>query len=152
MISRWRLICFHLLPLLESSNVNLKCRRESIRGVTLGSFCVSICHCHCTWDTVADNSMFHRLPTALGEYLLNDPTRVRKLQAAASNLFTYGYTEAIEHVAEHFRIMDQDLVEAYTLAVNMNQLEQKFVVLRKAFPLIFIAFMIGTLITNFRCK
>ena len=43
---------------------------------------------------------------------------------------TYGFTEAIEHVAKHFGIKDEDLVEAYTLAGNATQLEQKFVVLR----------------------
>ena len=43
---------------------------------------------------------------------------------------TYGYTEAIEHVAEHFGIHDQDLVKAYMLAGNTKQMEQKFVVLR----------------------
>ena len=45
---------------------------------------------------------------------------------------TYGLTEAIEHVSEHFYIRDQDLIEAYTLAGNMKYLEQKFVVLRNA--------------------
>ena len=40
---------------------------------------------------------------------------------------TYGFTEAIEHVEENFRIRDQDLVEAYTLDGNIKQLEQKFV-------------------------
>ena len=43
---------------------------------------------------------------------------------------TFGFTEAIEHVAENFYIRDQDLVEAYTLAGNMKHLEQKFAVLR----------------------
>ena len=45
-------------------------------------------------------------------------------------LRTYGFTEAIEHVTEHFGIRDQDLTEAYTVAGNMKHLEQKFVVLR----------------------
>ena len=45
---------------------------------------------------------------------------------------TYGLTEAIEHVAEYFYTRDQDMMEAYTLAGNMKQLEQKFVVLRNA--------------------
>ena len=43
---------------------------------------------------------------------------------------TYGFTEAIEHVEKNFRIRDQDLMEAYTLAGNIKQLEQKFVVLK----------------------
>ena len=47
---------------------------------------------------------------------------------------TYGFTEAIEHVSENFRIMDRNLVEAYTLAGNMKQLEQKFVVLKTSAP------------------
>ena len=53
------------------------------------------------------------------------------------NKFTsrsYGFTEAIEHVSENFRIMDRNLVEAYTLAGNMKQLEQKFVVLKTSAP------------------
>ena len=45
---------------------------------------------------------------------------------------TYGLTEAIEHVSEHFVIRDQDLIDAYTVAGNMKQLEQRFVVLRNA--------------------
>ena len=36
----------------------------------------------------------------------------------------YGLTEAIEHIAEHFYITDQDLMEAYMLAENMKHLEQ----------------------------
>ena len=43
---------------------------------------------------------------------------------------TYGYTGAIEHVAELFGIHDQNLVKAYMLAGNTKQMEQKFVVLR----------------------
>ena len=43
---------------------------------------------------------------------------------------TYGITEAFEHVAEHFCIRDQDIVEAYTLAENTKHLEQKFVVIK----------------------
>ena len=43
---------------------------------------------------------------------------------------TYGFTEAIDHVAEHFYINDHDLTEAYTLAGNMKHLEQRFVVLK----------------------
>ena len=46
---------------------------------------------------------------------------------------TYGYTEAIEHVTEHFGIDDQDMIEAYTLAGNMKGLDQKFVVLKNKF-------------------
>ena len=45
---------------------------------------------------------------------------------------TYGLTEAIEHVSEHFFIRDQDLLDAYTVAGNMKHLEQRFVVLRNA--------------------
>ena len=47
---------------------------------------------------------------------------------------TYGFTEAIDHVAEFFYINDQDLVDAYTLAGNMKHLEQKFVVLKNVNP------------------
>ena len=46
---------------------------------------------------------------------------------------TFGYTEAIEHVAENFGIADHDLVESYTLAGNMRGLEQKFVILKNKF-------------------
>ena len=46
---------------------------------------------------------------------------------------TYGYTEAIEHVTEHFGIDDQDMIETYTLAGNMKGLDQKFVVLKNKF-------------------
>ena len=45
---------------------------------------------------------------------------------------TYGLTEAIKHVSEHFFIRDQDLLDAYTVAGNMKHLEQRFVVLRNA--------------------
>ena len=45
---------------------------------------------------------------------------------------TFGFTEAIQHVKENFKINDQDFVEAYTLAGNMKQLEQRFVVLKSA--------------------
>ena len=43
---------------------------------------------------------------------------------------TYSFTEAIEHMEQNFCIRDQDLVEAYTLARNTKQLEQKFFALQ----------------------
>jgi len=44
----------------------------------------------------------------------------------------YGYTEAIEHVKALYPIHDQDLVEAYSKAGNMKDLEHKFVILKNA--------------------
>ena len=46
--------------------------------------------------------------------------------------WTYGLTEAIEHVTEYFYITDQNMMESYTLAGNMKHFEQRFVVLRNA--------------------
>ena len=43
---------------------------------------------------------------------------------------TYGFMETIEYVEQNFSIRDQDLVEAFMLAGNTKQLEQKFVVLK----------------------
>ena len=43
---------------------------------------------------------------------------------------TYGFIETIEYVEQNFSIRDQDLVEAFMLAGNTKQLEQKFVVLK----------------------
>ena len=57
---------------------------------------------------------------------------VIELDANRKTTRTFGFTEAIEHVAEHFGIQDHDLVDAYTLAGNTRQIEQKFVVLRSS--------------------
>ena len=55
---------------------------------------------------------------------------VVELDANRKTSHTFGFTEAIKHIAEHFGIKDHDLVDAYTLAGNTRQMEQKFVVLR----------------------
>ena len=56
---------------------------------------------------------------------------VVELDANRKTSCTYGFTEAIEHIAENFGIQDHDLVEAYTLPENTRQMEQKFVVLKR---------------------
>ena len=57
---------------------------------------------------------------------------VVELDANRKTSRTYGFTEAIEHIAENFGIQNHDLVEAYTLPGNTRQMEQKFVVLRSS--------------------
>ena len=80
-----------------------------------------------------------RIRIAITAYCLEFQTQpmLKIVIEIGENKFTsrsYGFTEAIEHVSENFRIMDRNLVEAYTLAGNMKQLEQKFVVLKTSAP------------------
>jgi len=45
----------------------------------------------------------------------------------------YGYTEAIEfHRSCGYTLHDQELIEAYSIAGNMKNLEHKFVILKEA--------------------